>query len=141
MPVTTPTTKLTPKIFVQNASGALLATQHLIEHGHSRIGHIGGPAGVMSAVERAEGWRRGLSEAGLQPKPAWHICSEYEIAAARVDAGRLLDGNPELTAIFAGSDASALGVMYAANGAFASPMTCPWSAWMAWRWVSYLVRP
>lgn len=104
-----------PKIFVQNTTGGMLATRHLIERGHRRIGHIGGPAGVMSAIERAEGWRRGLSEAGLKPRSAWHICSEYEIAASRVDAGKLLDGDPELTAIFAGSDASALGVMYAAR--------------------------
>ena len=104
-----------PKIFVDNDEGGYLATRHLIERGHRRIAHVGGPRGVMSAMERARGWQRALAEDGIVPPAGWHICSEYEIDPARADAARLFALSPPLTAVFAGSDAIALGVMYAAR--------------------------
>ena len=55
-----------PKIFVENERGGYAATRHLIEKGHRHIAHIGGPRGVMSAIERARGWRRGLAESRIE---------------------------------------------------------------------------
>lgn len=104
-----------PKLFVENELGGFLATRHLIERGHSRIAHMGGPAGVMSAMERAAGWRRALAEAGIEPGDDWHVCSEYEVEPARRDAAALFALSPPPTAVFAGSDAIALGIMYQAR--------------------------
>lgn len=104
-----------PKFFVQNETGGYLATRHLLQHGHRRIAHIGGPRGVMSAIERANGWRRALEEGGILPGDDWHVFSEYEIDPARLDAKALFALAPTPTAIFAGSDAIALGIMYAAR--------------------------
>lgn len=100
-----------PAFFVENESGGYEATRHLIEHGHRRIAHIGGPKGVMSAHERAQGWRRALAEAGITPDPHWHVRTEYEVEPATRDAVQLFALDPLPTAIFAGSDAVALGVM------------------------------
>src|SRR5437899_2030940 len=75
-----------PKIFVENEFGGHSATRHLIEKGHSRIAHIGGPSGVMSAIERARGWRRALADADIELPRDWHVFSEYEIEPARADA-------------------------------------------------------
>lgn len=100
-----------PCFFVENEAGGYAATRHLIQHGHRRIAHIGGPKGVMSAHERAQGWRRALSEAGITPDPHWHIRTEYEVEPATRDAVQLFALDPLPTAIFAGSDAVALGVM------------------------------
>jgi LacI family transcriptional regulator, galactose operon repressor len=105
----------TPKIFVENERGGYLATRHLVDHGHRRIAHIGGPKGVMSANERAAGWRRALAEIDVEPPQDWHIRSEYEVEPARADAAGLFAISPLPTAIFAGSDAIALGVMYQAR--------------------------
>jgi LacI family transcriptional regulator, galactose operon repressor len=104
-----------PKIFVENELGGYLATRHLIENGHTRIAHVGGPRGVMSAIERADGWRRALSEAGIAAPDGWHIFSEYEVEPARTDVTRLFALAPPPTAVFAGSDAIALAVMYEAR--------------------------
>ena len=104
-----------PKFFVDNEQGGYLATRHLIAQGHRRIVHIGGPQGVMSAIERAQGWRRALGEAGIDAPAEWHIRSEYEIAAGRAGAAAMFDMEPAATAVFAGSDAIALGVLFAAR--------------------------
>lgn len=100
-----------PCFFVENEAGGYAATHHLIQHGHRRIAHIGGPKGVMSAHERALGWRRALAEAGITPEPQWHVRTEYEVEPATRDAVLLFALDPLPTAIFAGSDAVALGVM------------------------------
>jgi LacI family transcriptional regulator len=104
-----------PKIFVENERGGYFATRHLIERGHRRIAHIGGPRGVMSAIERARGWRRALDEGGIEVPAAWQIFSEYEVEPARADAAAIFRLSPRPTAVFAGSDAIALGVMYQAR--------------------------
>jgi LacI family transcriptional regulator len=100
-----------PRFFVENELGGYAATRHLIEHGHRRIAHIGGPKGVMSAIERAQGWRRALAEAGITPDEEWHVRTEYEVEPATRDAAQLFALDPLPTAVFAGSDAVALGVM------------------------------
>jgi LacI family transcriptional regulator len=100
-----------PAFFVENEFGGYEATRHLIQHGHRRIAHIGGPKGVMSAIERAKGWRRALAEIGVEPEPQWHVFTEYEVEPAIRDAVQLFALDPLPTAIFAGSDAVALGVM------------------------------
>ena len=104
-----------PKFFVENELGGYVATRHLIENGHQQIAHMGGPRGVMSAIERANGWRRALSEAGIAVPKRWHIASEYEVDQARSDAAALFALTPAPTAVFAGSDAIALGIMYQAR--------------------------
>lgn len=104
-----------PRFFVENETGGYEATKHLLAHGHRRIAHIGGPKGVMSAIERAQGWRRAMTEAGITPDPAWHIRTEYEVEPATRDAEQLFALDPLPTAIFAGSDAVALGVMTTAR--------------------------
>ncbi len=100
-----------PRFFVENETGGYAATRHLIEQGHRLIAHIGGPIGVMSAIERARGWRRALGEAGLAAPDGWHVFTEYEVEPATRAASVLFELDPRPTAIFAGSDAIALGVM------------------------------
>ncbi len=50
---------------VDNEFGGHLATVHLLEHGHERIACLAGPERLSSANERAAGWRRAMSEAGI----------------------------------------------------------------------------
>lgn len=104
-----------PKFFVDNEQGGYLATRHLIENGHRRIAHMGGPRDVMSAIERCNGWRRALAEAGIAARDEWWISSEYEVDQARTDAAALFSVTPMPTAVFAGSDAIALGILYQAR--------------------------
>jgi LacI family transcriptional regulator len=104
-----------PKFFVDNERGGYLATHHLIQMGHHRIVHAGGPGGVMSAIERARGWRQALTEAVLEAPPEWHFFSEYEVEQARAIARSVFSLQPPPTAVFAASDAIALGVLAVAR--------------------------
>ena len=55
-----------------------LATKHLIEIGCQRIAHIRGPE-YSTALQRLEGYKRGLTEAGLK------IVDDYIVAQPKVD--------------------------------------------------------
>ncbi|WP_246082991.1 LacI family DNA-binding transcriptional regulator [Nonomuraea diastatica] len=88
--------------------GARLAIDHLVELGHKRIAHIEGPRS-----SRCEGYLVAMRRHSLAP----YIM--VEAADATEDSGReaslaLLTRDPRPTAIFAASDAVALGVLAAA---------------------------
>ncbi|MBI2718991.1 MAG: LacI family DNA-binding transcriptional regulator [Rhizobiales bacterium] len=100
-----------PRFFVENEDGGYQATKHLIERGHRHILHIGGPSGVMSAIERAAGWKHALADASITPSANWQIFTEYEVGLATEAAAAIFRLSPRPTAVFAGSDAIALGVL------------------------------
>ncbi|MBT2513804.1 LacI family DNA-binding transcriptional regulator [Arthrobacter sp. ISL-30] len=95
---------------VDQRAGARLAVQHLIELGHTRIGHISGPMDWFDAVERLEGWLEALTEASLPPGPLlygdWSANSGYA-------AGLALGREPAATAMFVSNDQMALGLLRA----------------------------
>jgi LacI family transcriptional regulator len=102
-----------PKVFVENRNGGYLATLHLIEAGHRRIAHIGGPAELFSTIERYSGFSDALQEADLPVFPG-HVhfggyAREFGLEAMRTV---LASGEPP-TAVFAGSDFIAIGAMQA----------------------------
>ena len=94
----------------------LLAANHLIEQGCTRIAHIGGPA-VSTAADRLQGYRQALAEAGLAAPPGHVIAirsgddrgDRHGYAATR----RLLATSPRPDAIFCFNDPVALGAMQA----------------------------
>jgi LacI family transcriptional regulator len=48
-----------------NRAGMRLLVGHLHEHGHDRVGYIGGPPALTSGVERLDGYRDAVRELGL----------------------------------------------------------------------------
>jgi DNA-binding LacI/PurR family transcriptional regulator len=106
-----------------NWQGCLTATRHLIELGHRRIAIIGGPEHLWSSRARLAGYRAALEAAGLGPAgpgPAGpdapgelirrdHFCAE----GGRRQARELLALPQPPTAIVAGNDAQAFGVLQA----------------------------
>ncbi|WP_426998291.1 LacI family DNA-binding transcriptional regulator [Pseudarthrobacter sp. N5] len=99
-----------PMVDTDQAEGARLATEHLLNLGHAQVWHIGGPTSSFSAMHRAESWKRTLEDAGIVAPPVrhgdWSTESGYQIG---LELGR----NPEVTAIFAANDQMALGAMRA----------------------------
>lgn len=99
---------------VDQKRGAEIAVGHLIELGHSRIGHVAGPADWVDGALRTEGWRAALQHAGLQDdlllEGDWSAGSGYAI-------GRQLAAARTATAVFVGNDQMALGVLRAFNEA------------------------
>ncbi|ANJ26197.1 LacI family DNA-binding transcriptional regulator [Agromyces aureus] len=108
-----------PSVGSANWSGGLAATRHLIELGHRRVATITGPEDMMCSLARVDGYRSAMNSAGLPIDPAWIRFGDFHVTGGRNHASELLalpaDERP--TAIFAGSDLQALGVMDAARAA------------------------
>src|SRR5690606_32193153 len=58
-----------PHVNNDNTAAARRATEHLLEHGHRRIGFVGGPAELIVGVDRGGGYKP-APEAGGLPGPA-----------------------------------------------------------------------
>jgi len=96
---------------VDNVQGGRIATRHLIELGHETVVHLAGPPGWAEAAARIEGWRAELTEAGLRV-PALRWGGDWS-SASGYRAGRTLAREKDLTAVFAGNDQMALGLIAA----------------------------
>lgn len=91
--------------------GGYLATRHLLDLGHKRIGLIAGPSYASSATGRREGYMQAMREAGLEPDTDLIVGSSFSIEAG-VEATRQLLSLPDRpTAIFAVNDNTAIGAL------------------------------
>jgi LacI family transcriptional regulator len=96
---------------VDNYAGGRMATQHLLQQGYRRIGHITGPLDWWEARQRQAGWHDALLDAGV---PADEECVEkgdWSSASGERAIGRLLDRRLGVDAVFVGNDQMALGVL------------------------------
>jgi DNA-binding LacI/PurR family transcriptional regulator len=101
-------------VAVDQFSGAVSATRHLLDLGHETVSHISGPADWLESRERVEGWRTTLEEAGITPPPL--LVGDWS-ARAGYDLGRRLSRDSSVTAVFAANDQMALGVLRAMHEA------------------------
>lgn len=94
--------------------GAQVATQHLIEHGHTRIGHVGGSGTVVAAARRSAGWRQAMADAGLVARPDYQVETTYDMPGGFAAGTALLGLDEPPTAIFVEVDTQAVGLLRAA---------------------------
>lgn len=99
-------------------AGGRMAAEHLIELGHVRLGFVGGQSAASDA--RLEGWRAGIDAAGGAGTGGSSVTGVAVVLPADVteETGvtgthRLLDEHPDVTAVFAANDVTALGAMSA----------------------------
>ncbi|MGW3204939.1 LacI family DNA-binding transcriptional regulator [Streptomyces sp. NPDC001135] len=104
-----------PSVGSANWNGGLAATRHLVQLGHRRIGIITGPEDMLCSLARLDGYRSALSMAGLVADPELVRYGDFHVEGGRERAAELLDLDDPPTAIFAGSDLQALGVLEAAR--------------------------
>jgi DNA-binding LacI/PurR family transcriptional regulator len=99
-----------PIVDTDQAQGARIATEHLLDLGHETVWHIAGPELSFSAARRRDSWEQTLTARGRVVPPVqpgdWTASSGYE-------AGRRLADNAEITAVFAANDQMALGLLRA----------------------------
>jgi len=95
---------------IDQVAGGLLATEHLLDLGHERVVHVTGPLDWVEAGQRRTGWQLAHERRRLLPGPElsgdWSARSGYE-------AGLRIADDPGVTAVFAGNDAMALGLLRA----------------------------
>ena len=106
-----------PSVGSANWSGGLAATRHLIELGHRRIAAITGPEDMMCSLARVDGYRSAMNSAGLPIDERWIRFGDFHVEGGRDRARELLALPDAPTAIFAGSDLQALGVLDAVREA------------------------
>ena len=104
-----------PCVSAMHATGAKLATEHLLELGHRHIGAIGGPPGWYANDERVIGFRAALAAARLLPDPDMILYSDWSIASGEQAAEELLARDERPTAIFCFNDNAAIGALNAAR--------------------------
>ena len=90
--------------------GGQLATAHLIELGHTRIGHLAGKPTVSTGILRRRGFLAAHALAGLSADPKLIIEAGYTEESGSLAARRLLSLPDPPTAVFAVTDMVAIGL-------------------------------
>ena len=105
----------TPAVGVAHWSAGVAATRHLIELGHRRIAATAGNGGDARSHARLDGYRSAMHMAGLRVPPEWIRFDEPGAEAGERAGGALLSLPAPPTAIIAGGDLHAIGVLNAAR--------------------------
>lgn len=95
--------------------GARQMAEHLLALGHRRIAMITGPRSRHSATERAQGFRAALHQAGVPLPPTYVREGDYGFDSGFAAGSSLISSAEPPTAIFAGNDIMAAGVLKAAG--------------------------
>lgn len=98
---------------VDNYLGARLATEHLVQLGHQRIATITGQLSMAAGVDRLRAYRDALGAAGLGVDPSLIAEGDFDEESGYRRMLQLLDISTRPTAVFAASDAMAIGAMRA----------------------------
>ena len=101
----------TPSVLTDQYHGGKLATQYLIDRGHTAIAEISGPFLWHASQARHKAWLDTLAANGLTPGMSlegdWTPVSGYKAMH------QLLDSGAPFSAVFCGNDQMALGAMAA----------------------------
>ncbi|MFC0505763.1 LacI family DNA-binding transcriptional regulator [Micromonospora costi] len=97
-----------PSFDVDNGGGATAVLHHLHATGRRRIAMVTGPRWLSCAGRSVRAYRQVMREAGL---PVRLVRGDFTATRGRAAAREVLDRWPDTDAIFAASDATALGVI------------------------------
>lgn len=108
-----------PLVRIDDELAARLATEHLIGLGHTKIGYVGRvpprETGLATPALRFDAFAQTLAEHRIPLRRSWILDSDWTMDEAFRDATRLLRSTRRPTALVAGSDEMAFGIMNAAR--------------------------
>jgi LacI family transcriptional regulator len=113
-PSSTPQVEV-PSVGSTNFAGGLAAAQHLLSLGHRRIAYIGGPVTAAHNQARMHGYRAAMEAAGAAVSDEYVLAGQFRFTDGVHGARVLLDLPEPPTAVFAGCDETAAGVIEAAR--------------------------
>lgn len=102
-------------VSTDNYQGAVTATQHLLDSGRKKIGHISGPLGWWEANERKRGWHDTLTEAGIDVLENHCTEGNWSSASGEKAFRKLLESFPEIDAVFVSNDQMSLSALREAH--------------------------
>lgn len=106
---------LLPTVGATNFAGGKAATEHLLDLGHRRIAIITGPPALTGSQERLEGFHAAMNRYGAPIEGALMQHQDFSAEGGQRAAAALLGLEDPPTAIFAGSDVMASGVLQEAH--------------------------
>lgn len=95
-------------------NGAVEAVEHLYALGHRRLAFVGGPMSTSNGARRRASFGQTVLRLGL-PDAVELEASAFDEAAGYAAAQALLTERPEITAVVAGNDLIAIGIIAAAD--------------------------
>ena len=99
---------LVPFVDVDNFTSALATTRHLVDSGRRHVVMVSGPRWMPCTARLTQAYRTVMRDAGL---PARVVVGDFSAESGRLAAGKVLRRWPDVDAIFAVCDATAIGVM------------------------------
>lgn len=108
-------TDLIPFVAGDDYEGAYKMTEHLITLGHRRIAFFTGPRNMRASFDRLSGYQAAMLAHQVPVIEALVRSSEWTFDGGLILTRELLGQPDSPTAIFAGNDEAAFGVMYAAQ--------------------------
>ena len=98
---------------IDHEAGAMMATHHLLDLGHTRIGCIAGERETAVSAIRVAGFKRAMAERGVEVLPGAIVEGNFTCPGGYAAARELFD-TVAPTAIFASNDMMAIGALRAA---------------------------
>jgi len=109
-------------VVIDNAGAAYEATRHLIDLGHVDIAIVAPRTDLSNGVERIEGFRRAMQEAGLPIREPYFQRGDYSLESSYRCGSALLRMQERPTAIFSCNNKMTLGLVQAVAE---SGVACP----------------
>jgi LacI family transcriptional regulator len=100
-------------IKTDNIEAGRLATDHLLELGHRRIGIIAGIPGLATSDDRVAGYRKAYAEHGIPVEPSLEVAGNFDQTEAHDRAIELLQQPDRPTALVTISNMMTLGLLFA----------------------------
>ena len=98
-------------VIVDNVGGVRKGIEHLLAHGHRRIGFLGDAPDIFTAAERVRGYREALMGAGQPIDPSLVAMASPTPVAIRDALARMLQRPLPATALFTGNSRITVAVL------------------------------
>jgi LacI family transcriptional regulator len=100
------------QVGVENTQSTARMVQHLIDHGHRRIGFVSGTPASATSAERLQGYRQALQGAGIAFDAELVVCGFSGIQPAQRATQQLLDLAAPPSALVAANNLMTIGALH-----------------------------
>lgn len=99
------------EVDADHVEGSYKAVQHLQDEGYRKIVFLNGSQEYSNSGDRLQGYRKAMSEAGLEVRPELLLEGNYSRKSGYEAAARLWEQREQVDAVFAANDRMAIGLM------------------------------